>query len=50
MANGARGVLTGSPAAVMLQLDEDGWDFIFDTVGGQRVYDTAKRILKSGGK
>jgi NADPH:quinone reductase-like Zn-dependent oxidoreductase len=50
MAHGAKGVLTGSPAAVMLQLDEGGWDFVLDTIGGQRVYDTAKRILKDGAK
>ena len=50
MTHGARGVLTGSPAAVMLSLDENGWDFILDTKGGQRVYDAAKRILKNGAK
>jgi NADPH:quinone reductase-like Zn-dependent oxidoreductase len=48
MANGARGVLTGSPAAVMLGLDEGGWDFVLDTQGGQRIYDAAKRLLKPG--
>lgn len=48
MANGARGVLTGSAAGVMLALDEYGWDFVFDTQGGQRVYDAAKRMLKNG--
>ncbi|ORY34019.1 hypothetical protein BCR39DRAFT_518148 [Naematelia encephala] len=50
MVHGARGVLTGSPAAVLLGLDEGGWDFILDTQGGQRIYDAAKRILKDGGK
>ncbi|ORX36688.1 hypothetical protein BD324DRAFT_626824 [Kockovaella imperatae] len=50
MANGARGVLIGSPAAVILSLDEGGWDFIFDTAGGQRVYEAAKRILKNGAR
>lgn len=50
MANGAKGVLTGSAAAEMLNLDEGGWDFILDTQGGQRIYDAAKRILKDGGK
>jgi NADPH:quinone reductase-like Zn-dependent oxidoreductase len=50
MAHGASGVLTGSPAAVMLGLDEGGWDYIFDTQGRQRAYDAAKRILKDGGK
>ena len=49
MANGARGVLTGSAAGVMMALDEYGWDFVLDTQGGQRVYDAAKRMLKSGG-
>lgn len=48
--NGAKGVLMGSPAAVMINLEENGYDFVFDTQGGQRVYDTAKRALKSGGK
>ncbi|KAK4683889.1 hypothetical protein P7C73_g6325, partial [Tremellales sp. Uapishka_1] len=50
MAHGARGVLTGSPAAVMMNLEEGGWDFVLDTVGGVRVYEAAKRILKEGGK
>ena len=50
MSNGARGVLTGSPAAVMLGQDEGGWDFVLDTKGGQRVYDAAKRILKNGAR
>ena len=50
MANGARGVLTGSPAAVMLTLDESGWDFVLDTQGGQRIYDAARKILKNGAR
>ena len=50
MAHGARGVLTGSPAAVLLGLDESGWDFVLDTQGSQRVYNAAKRILKDDGK
>ena len=50
MAHGAKGVLTGSPAAVMLGLDESGWDFVLDTQGGQRAYDAAKRVLRDGGK
>jgi NADPH:quinone reductase-like Zn-dependent oxidoreductase len=50
MTHGAKGVLTGSPAAVMMGLDESGWDFVLDTTGGVRVYDAAKRMLKNGGK
>ena len=50
MEHGARGVLTGSPAAVMNGLDEEGWDYVLGTKGGQRVYEAAKRILKEGGK
>ncbi|WRT66364.1 uncharacterized protein IL334_003319 [Kwoniella shivajii] len=48
--NGAKGVLMGSPAAVMLNMEENAWDYVFDTVGGLRVYDAAKRMLKDGGK
>lgn len=48
--NGARGVLTGSPAAIMFGLHEDEWDFVVDTKGGERIYDAAKRILREGGK
>ncbi|WVQ72581.1 hypothetical protein IAR50_002139 [Cryptococcus sp. DSM 104548] len=48
--NGAKGVLTGSPAAVLINLEESGYDFVFDTQGGARVYDTARRVLKDGGK
>jgi len=50
MRHGARGVLTGSPAGMMLALDEGGWDFVLDTHGGQRIYDAAKRLLKHEGK
>ncbi|WVF71478.1 hypothetical protein IAT40_006284 [Kwoniella sp. CBS 6097] len=50
LANGARGVLMGSPASVMLNLEEMAWDYVFDTHGGQRVYDAARRMLKDGGK
>ena len=50
MAHGARGVLTGSPAAVMFGLDEDGWDVVLDTQGGERILDAAKRILKDGAR
>ncbi|WWC70209.1 uncharacterized protein I206_104159 [Kwoniella pini CBS 10737] len=48
--NGAKGVLTGSPAAVMLNLEESAWDFVFDSIGGIRVAEAAKRLLKDGGK
>ncbi|OCF74644.1 hypothetical protein I204_05024 [Kwoniella mangroviensis CBS 8886] len=50
MDNGAKGVLMGSPAAVMLSLEEGAWDYVFDTVGGSRVSDAARRLLKDGGK
>ncbi|WVQ82361.1 hypothetical protein IAT38_004489 [Cryptococcus sp. DSM 104549] len=50
LTNGAKGVLMGSAAAVMINLEESGWDYVFDTQGGQRVYDTARRMLKDGGK
>ncbi|WVQ67676.1 uncharacterized protein L199_005880 [Kwoniella botswanensis] len=50
MENGAKGVLMGSPAAVMLSLEEGAWDYVFDTVGGSRVSDAARRLLKDGGK
>lgn len=50
MNHGAKGVLTGSAAAILLGLDEGGWDFVLDTQGSQRVFDAAKRILKDGGK
>lgn len=48
--HGARGVLTGSAAAVMLGLDEDGWDIVVDTKGTAKVYEAARRMLKDGGK
>lgn len=50
MAHGARGVLTGSPAAVMFGLEEGGWDYVVDTTGGERVYDACKRVLRENGK
>ncbi|ODO08828.1 hypothetical protein L198_00561 [Cryptococcus wingfieldii CBS 7118] len=48
--NGAKGVLTGSPAAVLINLEEGRYDFVFDTQGGARIYETARRVLKDGGK
>lgn len=50
MTHGAKGVLTGSSAAIMMGLDEGAWDFVLDTQGKQRVYDAAKRMLKDGAK
>lgn len=50
MAHGARGVLTGSPAAVMFGLEEGGWEWVVDTTGGERVYDACKRVLRENGK
>ncbi|WVQ99409.1 hypothetical protein IAU59_006542 [Kwoniella sp. CBS 9459] len=50
LSNGARGVLMGSPASVMLNMEEMAWDYVFDTHGGQRVYDAARKMLKDGGK
>nr|ODN88342.1 hypothetical protein L203_02955 [Cryptococcus depauperatus CBS 7841] len=48
--HGAKGVLMGSPTAVMINMEESGYDFVFDTHGGQRVYDAARRLLREGGK
>jgi hypothetical protein len=48
--NGARGVLIGSPAAVMMGVDESGWDYVLVTEKNSRIYDAATRILKDGGK
>lgn len=50
MLHGAKGVLTGRPASVMNQLEENAFDLVIDTQGGQNAYDAAKRILKDGGK
>lgn len=49
MENGARGVMTGPPAAVINNLDE-GWDYILDTAGGSQTYLNARRILKEGAR
>ena len=50
MLHGAKGVLTGRPAAVMNQLEDNSFDLVIDTQGGQVAYDAAKRILKDGGR
>jgi NADPH:quinone reductase-like Zn-dependent oxidoreductase len=50
MLHGAKGVLTGRPATVMNQLDDDSFDLVIDTQGGQVAYDAAKRVLKDGGR
>jgi NADPH:quinone reductase-like Zn-dependent oxidoreductase len=34
----------------MNQLEENAFDLVIDTQGGQNAYDAAKRILKDGGK
>lgn len=50
MLHGAKGVLTGRPASVMNQLEDNSFDLVIDTQGGQVAYDAAKRILKDGGR
>ena len=50
MLHGAKGVLTGRPAAVMNQLEDNTFDLVIDTQGGQVAYDAAKRILRDGGR
>lgn len=50
MTNGARGVLTGSPAAVLLSLDEGIFDLVVDTRGGVAVDEAARRALTDGGR
>ncbi|KAL7421576.1 hypothetical protein Q5752_003345 [Cryptotrichosporon argae] len=50
MSNGARGVLIGSAVAVMHGLEEDIFEYVLDTIGGQRVYEAARRIIKDGGR
>jgi hypothetical protein len=34
----------------MNQLEENSFDLVIDTQGGQWAYDAAKRITKDGGK
>lgn len=50
MAYGARGVLTGSPASVMLSLPESLFAVVIDTVGGQATSDASRRALVDGGR
>lgn len=50
MAHGAKGVLTGSPAAVLLGLEPAQFDIIVDTRGGPKVVEAAKRALVDGGR
>lgn len=50
MANGAKGVHIGSPAAVMLGLEEAVCDIVVDTRGGKKVTDAARRVLVNGGR
>lgn len=50
LANGARGVLTGSPAAVLLSLEEDQLHIIVDTRGGTKILTAAQHALVDGGR
>jgi len=49
IAHGARGYMAGSPAAVMLSMDEGSFHVVVDTRGGTKVYEAARRALVDGG-
>lgn len=47
--NGAKEVIADDPVAMINGQHESGFDFIFDTVGGRRIYDAARRTLRTQG-
>lgn len=50
MAYGARGVLTGAAASIMLGLPESIFAVVIDTVGGTAIANASKRVLMDGGR
>lgn len=47
--NGAREVVADDPIVVLNGQHESGFEFVLDTYGGRRVYDAARRVLRSNG-
>lgn len=48
-AQGASEVLTGEATFVLQGLRESSYDAVLDSIGGRRVYDSAKYILRNDG-
>ncbi len=48
--NGAREVLVGEPIPLINLQHESGFDYILDTVGGRKIYDASRRIMRTNGR
>lgn len=47
--NGAKEVIADDAVAVINAQHESGFDFVLDTIGGRRIYDACRRVIRSNG-
>jgi NADPH:quinone reductase-like Zn-dependent oxidoreductase len=47
--NGAKEVIADDPVAMINAQHESGFEFVLDTIGGRRIYDACRRVLRSNG-
>lgn len=47
--NGAREVVADDPVIMLNGQHESGFEIVLDTSGGRRVYDAARRVLRTNG-
>jgi NADPH:quinone reductase-like Zn-dependent oxidoreductase len=47
--NGAKEVIADDAVAMINAQHESGFEFVLDTIGGRRIYDACRRVLRSNG-
>lgn len=47
--NGAKEVIADDAVAVINAQHESGFEFVLDTIGGRRIYDACRRVIRSNG-
>lgn len=47
--NGAKEVFADDAVAMINAQHESGFEFVLDTIGGRRIYDACRRVLRSNG-
>lgn len=47
--NGAREVVVDDPVVMLNGQHESGFEFVLDTCGGRKIYDAARRVLRTNG-
>ena len=47
--NGAKEVFADDAVAMINAQHESGFEFVLDTIGGRRIYDACRRVLRTNG-